>query len=208
MGIQFEDIPVLPIAKINDGVVAGFSPYYNFNYSHFSLGSYPTEEDPNNAALFYTLSHIAPGPWITWRDALSRLIGPGGRLPFRALLPSIVGAAPQTYIELRAFSFACGIRTSLGNSVPFDCQVVIRPFEPARRHQYHLCTFSSRGSAELQICSPNLAASKGYTFQTRGYIRSLGWFRQWQSLFNTGLTNTLFTVIDDIHYYEYCMISS
>ncbi|KAK9424263.1 hypothetical protein SUNI508_03751 [Seiridium unicorne] len=200
---NFNNLPALPVSAINLGLASDFNPYYDLNYTHFSVGTHGT----NDNALFYQLSSLRAGPWNWWATTLNGLIGVGGSLPLQSLPPSIVAAAPQTRIKLNRFQFGCGIRSGVGGAVPFDCQVIVRPIEPSRAGQYHICTFTPNGNAALQYCTPSgLASGRGFTFQTIGRVSGMGWFNRWSNLFNTNQASTLITGIDNLDYNEGCII--
>lgn len=196
----------LPLASINAGAVSSFNPYYEINYNNFAVGA---QGATGNNVLFYVLSRLAGGgSWGWWQNAINGLVGlNGGSLGLASSLwPSMVGAAPQTYIRITSFQFACGVRTGLAGAVPFACQVIVRPIGATSSSQYHICTFDPTTAAfGLQTCIPTgLSASRGFTFQTVGRTTT-GWWGQWSRFFNTNQQSTLITALDSIAYNEYCL---
>ncbi|ETS77589.1 hypothetical protein PFICI_09651 [Pestalotiopsis fici W106-1] len=207
---NFNDVPALPVDTINKGIVSGFNPHYDVNYTHFAVGNI----GPNNNALFYRVDQVPPGPWKWWKRRVNSLIGVHGRLPYKTLAPTIVGSASETRLRLRNFSFGCGIRSGNGPPVHFDCAIIVYPLEATGPNQFHVCPYDSVPAnaeplvAGLQECTlpsdQSWTIGRGFTFQTVGRVPGADWFGQQSKLFNTTLPSTLLTAIDDVHYTEYC----
>lgn len=145
--------------------------YYDLNYTNFAAGNIGQGVGDN--ALYYALSRLGTGSWNWWQNNVFGLVGFNGRLPIASFPPSIVGSNRNVNFRITRFSYGCGIQ-QIANSVafvPFDCQVIIRPIEPSRRNQVHVCRFSaSPSNGALQSCRPNLPIGRGFTFQTVGRI--------------------------------------
>ncbi|KAF7525073.1 hypothetical protein G7054_g11192 [Neopestalotiopsis clavispora] len=209
---NFNDVPALPAEMINRGVVSGFNPHYDVNYTHFGVGTIAL----NDNALFHklTIDPIQPGPWQWWQRNLNSLIGVRGRMPPRLVAPSMLGAAPQTRLRLRNLRFGCAIRQGTNPAVHFDCALVVVPLEPKLYNDYHVCNYDSKSANEdpalygLQDCTlpsdKSWTVGRGFSFRTFGRVQSPDWFAQHANLFNTTLPGALLLAMDDIHYTEYC----
>ncbi|KAI0174165.1 hypothetical protein BJ166DRAFT_586987 [Pestalotiopsis sp. NC0098] len=206
--IGFDNLPALPADTINEGVVSGFNPYHELNYTHFAVGNIGA----NDNAILYKVHQIQPGPWNWMRKKLYGAVGVHGQLPPKYYPPSIVGSTPDISIRLTSLKFGCGVRSGNGPPTHFPCYLIIRPIEATNpTGDYHICRYQAAapgaavqlpGLQECDLPNEQWTLGRGFTFQTVGRVPRAGWFDP-QS-FNTTLASTLLTAIDDVSYTQYC----